>query len=128
MQRKFSREFPACGQNSRRTIHLSGRKTAAQLKAVRLAPNLDRDAAPTVTTSRVSLAMASTGIIYHSKIRGAIESRCSTTLIVSEEKNGGRLVFSGVGLGDVSGRKFAKSMRCAGRYCDNKDFVTCALW
>ena len=46
---------------------------------------------------------------------------------VSEER-GGRLNFFSAMLGDKAAQKFyARGMRCAGRYCDNKYFTVCEL-
>jgi hypothetical protein len=52
---------------------------------------------------------------------------CEEVGPVSEER-GGRLNFFGAMRGDKAGQKFlARSMRCAGRYCDNKYFTVCEL-
>jgi hypothetical protein len=72
--------------------------------------------------------MARTATIFLStawNLKNASVRTCSNTRWVSEE-GGGTLSFL-EGTDKAGQRMVAKSMRCTGKYCDNKQFTVCEV-
>jgi hypothetical protein len=63
--------------------------------------------------------------LYCVEVKNMRADSCRDTRYVSEERGGSLSFLEGI---DVAGQmRFARSMRCSGRYCDNKSFNVCEI-
>jgi hypothetical protein len=65
--------------------------------------------------------------LYCVEVTNMSAVNCRNSRFVSEEQGGSLSFLEGEGTNPTGRILFAKSMRCSGRYCDNKSFNVCEI-